>query len=504
MTTPRRFLRRSLWSLFWLGALLGSSAEAYAQVKLRALDGDSLDAFGIAVSLSADRALVGSYQDDDSGESSGSAYIFRLGRTANSWLQEAKITATDDDASDRFGAAVALDGHRALVGANGDDEAGSASGAAYIFELDGSEWMQQAKLIASDGRRDALFGSSVSLDGDRAIIGAIEEFSGPGSAYIYDFDGTMWVEQAKLVASDPELNDRFGQSVSVDGDRVLVGAYLNDDAGSQSGSAYIFRYNGTEWVEEAKLTASDANARDRFGYSVSLDGDRALVGALTESSEVGAAYVFRFNGAEWVEEAKLIASDAATNDNFGVSVALQGGQALIGAWGDDFAGLVTGSAYLFGLNGTTWTQQEKLIADGAAAGDAFGISVSLDGEGMLVGASGDDGVGNAVGAAYVYGTVLPTAIDDEAAVPDAFRLYANYPNPFNPSTEIGFDLPKAAHATLVIYDLMGREVTRLVDQPLRAGAHTVTWQAEGLSSGTYIYRLTAGTYSQARSMVLFR
>ena len=503
----RRLVRRGLWNLLWLGVLVGISGEAYAQIaKLTALDGDDEDAFGISVSLSGDRALVGSYQDDDSGASSGSAYIFRLGRTTSVWNQEAKLTATDDDANDRFGASVSLDGTRALIGANGKDDAGSASGAAYIFEYDGAAWVEQAKLTASDAGSDARFGSSVSLGGDRALIGARgDDHAGAnsGAAYIFEYDGAAWVEQAKLTTSDAAPNDRFGHSVSLFEDVAVIGAYLDDDDGAASGSVYVYRFNGSAWVQEAKLTAADGDGSDRFGYSVSAFGDRILIGAIGDQAESGSAYIYRAEGTTWVEEDKIFASDAATNDNFGVSVSLFDNDALIGAWGNADAGLVTGSAYLFNRD-NGWVQINKLLPDGAAAGDGFGISVSINQQGMLVGAFGDDDEGEAAGAAYVFGTVLPTAIDDAAAVPDAYRLHANYPNPFNPSTEIRFDLPKAAHATLVIYDLMGREVTRLVDRPLPAGTHAVTWQAEGLSSGTYIYRLTAGAYSQARSMVLFR
>ena len=491
----RRLVRRGLWSLLWLGVVLSLSSTAHAQVtKLTALDGEEGDAFGFSVSLSGGRALVGAYQDDNK---TGSAYLFKSGRST--WTQEVKLTASDAFVGDWFGVAASLDGERAVVGANLHDGVGSASGAAYVFEFDGTSWGEVARLTASDAASDDRFGGAISLDGDRVLIGArgdADEGSDTGAAYIFDFDGTTWNQTAKLTASDAAARDRFGVSVSLDGDLAIIGASLNDDLGSGSGSAYIFRFDGTSWVEEAKLTASDGAATDRFGASVSLSGGRVLIGAFGHIAEAGAAYIFRFDGTAWVEEDRLSASDAATGDNFGAAVALDGDEALIGAWGNADAGLVTGSAYIFDFNGTTWVQQDKFIADAAAAGDGFGITVSLDGEGMLVGALS--------GAAYVYGPFVPVAIDDEAAVPDAYRLYANYPNPFNPSTEIRFDLPKAAHATLVIYDLMGREVTRLVDRPLPAGTHAVTWQAEGLSSGTYIYRLTAGAYSQARSMVLFR
>jgi hypothetical protein len=165
---------------------------------------------------------------------------------------------------------------------------------------------------------------------------------------------------------------------------------------------------------------------------------------------------------------------------------------------------VTGSAYIFRLDGTSWAQETKILPDGAGAGDGVGLSVALDGEGMLIGAYGDDERGASSGAAYLIEPMVNVGVDDDAAVPTAYTLHPNYPNPFNPETVIQFDLPQAAHTRLIIYDMMSREVARLLDTPLGAGTHAVTWQAEGLPSGVYVYRLETGAYSAARTMVLFR
>lgn len=186
---------------------------------------------------------------------------------------------------------------------------------------------EDAKLTASDAAEDDQFGNSVSISGDVAVVGAPGNddagfFS--GSAYVYRFDGSTWVEEQKLSASDAADGDRFGSAVSISGDVVLVGAFFSDDAGIGAGSAYIFRFDGNTWVEEQKLTASDAAEGDSFGISVSVSGNVAVIGAERDDdggSLAGSAYVYRFDGSTWVEEQKLTASDAAEGDfswRFGV------------------------------------------------------------------------------------------------------------------------------------------------------------------------------------------
>ncbi len=326
------------------------------QAKLTASDADAGDFFGASVSVDGDTALVGASGDDDAGSQSGSAYVFtRDGSGA--WTEQAKLTASDAADLDRFGGAVSLDGDTALVGATGDDDAGSASGSAYVFIRSApGVWTEQAKLTASDGAAFDAFGGSVSLDGDTALVGATgddDAGSASGSAYAFIRDGSgVWTEQAKLTASDAETGDSFGASVALDGDTALVGAHRDDDGSLDSGSAYVFTRDGAGvWTEQAKLTASDAAGFDRFGVSVALDGDTALVGAWLDDdagSQSGSAYTFtRAAPGVWTEQSKLTASDAAAFDRFGVSVALDGDTALVGAYLDDDAGSSSGSAYVF-------------------------------------------------------------------------------------------------------------------------------------------------------------
>jgi len=209
--------------------------------KLVASDGYSGDEFGHSVAISGNYAIVGAYHDDDDGESSGSAYIFE--RSGSGWVEQAKLTASDGTAGDWFGYSVAISGDYAIVGAFFDDAKGSSSGSAYIFERSSSGWVEQAKLTASDGYQSDYFGRSVAINGDYAIVGAYyddDNGSCSGSAYIFERSGSGWVEQAKLTASDGYNYDYFGYSVALSGNYAIFGAYGDDDDGSYSGSAYVF------------------------------------------------------------------------------------------------------------------------------------------------------------------------------------------------------------------------------------------------------------------------
>ncbi len=218
-----------------------------------------------------------------------------------------------------------------------------------------------AKLVASDAAALDEFGLSVSISGDTAIVGALRDDDVPndsGSAYVFQKVAGTWTQVAKLTASDAAAGDHFGESVSISDDTAIVGAHFDDDVPNDSGSAYVFVKPGGGWsgslTEDAKLTASDAAADDRFGLSVSISGDTAIVGALLDDdvpSGSGSAYVFVKPGGGWAdanEDAKLTASDAAALDAFGHSVSISGDTAIVGANGDDDGGESSGSAYVFG------------------------------------------------------------------------------------------------------------------------------------------------------------
>ncbi|UCC30878.1 MAG: FG-GAP repeat protein [Phycisphaerales bacterium] len=401
----------------------GSGPRALAQcevVKLTASDASARKRFGSSVSISANVALVGAATDDcAAGYDCGAAYVYR--RRGTNWIEEAKLRASDAAAHDNFGNWVCADDDIAAVGARRHDCADGSPdcGSVYVLRFDGSRWVEEAKLTASDAAENDQFGQRVAISGDVVLVGAhlddCEDGSQDcGSVYVYRSNRSGWIEEAKLTASDAAPDDAFGHCISVDGDVVLVGAPYNDceDGSPNCGSAYVYRRRGNHWVEEAKLTAHDAASDDIFGYSGSLSGDVALMGAGKDDwgdgpFRAGSVYVFRFNRGSWIEEARLNASDAVEDQGFGRSVSIDGDMSVIGAVRDDDAcpgqpDCHSGSAYLYRFNGTDWVEEAKLTASDAAAGDMFGIVVSISGDYGLVGTPFDDVAGERTGAGYIF------------------------------------------------------------------------------------------------------
>lgn len=252
--------------LLWLSpAVLAQTLSQTEIQKLLASDAASRDLHGDAVALTDDRALVGSPGADDS---SGSTYVYERDETGL-WVEVATLTASDAAMDDRFGCSVALSGDRALVGAFRDDHTRIDAGSAYVYERDETgQWVEVAKLTAADAGRNDNFGFSVALSDDRVLVGSYQDDdadNASGSAYLYarDEETGRWQEVAKLTASDAAEDDGFGSDVALFGDQALVAASTNDDAGTNSGSAYVYERAATGlWVEAAKLTASDGASRD--------------------------------------------------------------------------------------------------------------------------------------------------------------------------------------------------------------------------------------------------
>ena len=366
--------------------------EEWTQIQnLIASDGSAWDQFGYSVSLDGDTALIGARSDDDNGVDSGSAYVFI--RNDNIWTQQAKLLASDGETGDDFGWTVDLSGDTALIGAYGSDDMGSSSGSAYIFTRTGTSWTQQAKLLASDGAERDHFGISVSLSVDTAIIGApLHDDNGndSGSAYVFIRTGTTWTQQAKLLAADGVVDDYFGTSVSIDGDNALIGATGDD---GYKGSVYFFTHTGITWTQQQKILASDGLPDDTFGSSVSLFKDTAIIGANNDDDkgeDSGSAYIFTCIGSTWTQQAKLLASDGATMDHFGHCTSLYNDTAIIGGFSPP-AKTTSESSYVFKRIGTTWTQQAKLVA---GSDNRFGQDVSVSGNTALIGASRDEDKGS--------------------------------------------------------------------------------------------------------------
>ncbi len=462
--------------------------EAYVKAPNTGLGGR----FGGAVAISGDTMVVGAPgedggatgvngpQGDTSAPESGAAYVFV--RSGGTWTQQAYLKASNTDARDWFGSAVAISGDTIVVGAPQEDSAaigigGDAAddtsedaGAAYVFVRSGTTWTQQAYLKASNTGAGDYFGTSVGISGDTIVVGARYEdspasgidgfqgddqilFQGSGATYVFVRSGTAWTQQAYIKASNPGWGDMFGWSLAVSGDTVVVGALHEDsgalgvngvqadETGRDSGAAYVFVRSGTAWTQQAYLKASNAAANDSFGIAVAASGDTIVVGAMFESSgatgvngdesdssapTAGAAYVFVRSGTTWTQQAYLKASNTGTYDQFGLSVAVSGDAIVVGTMMEGSAAvrvngdganddaLDSGAAYLFVRSGTTWAPRAYLKASNTEEADAFGWSVAISGDTVVVGAGNEcssatgidgDQTDNSAwnsGAAYVF------------------------------------------------------------------------------------------------------
>lgn len=366
--------------------------------------------FGAAVAVSGDTALIGAFGDDiDVNVDQGAAVVFV--RSAGVWTKQQRLTSADGSANDKFGFSVALSGDVAVVGAIGDDISGSDQGSAYVYSRSGESWSQQPRLLDPLGGTDDKFGAPVAISGDALLVGAsfddIWGNANQGSASIFVICQGL-TEQQKLTAANGGASDFFGYSVAISGDTAVVGSIDSDIGGkANQGSANVFVRTGATWTQQQRLTAADGAASDGFGVSVAISGDTAVVGAVFDdpggNSEQGSAYVFVRSGATWTQQQKLTASDGAAGDHFS-SVAISGDTVVVGAYLQDIGGNTDqGAAYVFVRNSATWTEQQKLTAADGAVLDLFGVSVAISGDSIVAGAYSDNIGGNAdQGSAYVF------------------------------------------------------------------------------------------------------
>jgi subtilisin family serine protease len=356
--------------------------------------GEVVDGFGVAVAIDGDWAVVGAPETDSDGDPPkffdiGAAYVFK--RVGSSWGQRARLNPTNATDNIAFGASVAIDGDTIAVGEPHNDLDGNGRGFVYIFRLSGGVWTQEAKFSSSNYPEEEAFGFPVALDGDVLVAGATGVFGGFHRAYVFRRTGTVWTEEAALVPDDSPEGEGFGWSADVSGDRVVVGAPYDDDActsdpSCDSGAAYVFRFVAGSWVQETKLVASDAAPGTRFGRFVGISGADLFVGA------GGGVYVFAHDGNTWVEEEKIIPSSPASLD----SLATDGVLLLAGEPGDDGNGFNAGIAYLFSRDDSVWVE-DLLTPKDAAAQQQFGYAVSVSGNYAIIGTGGFDG-------AYVFAT----------------------------------------------------------------------------------------------------
>jgi hypothetical protein len=442
------------------------------QAKLLASDGASYDYFGFSASLVGDTVIVGAPWHD---LKAGAVYVFT--RTLGVWTQQQKIVASDRMPDDEFGIVLSLSGETTVIGSRYDDDAAPTSGSAYVFVRSSGTWLLQQKLTALDADGDDQFGSYVSIEGDKILVSAVHDSemgARSGAAYLFTRSNTVWTQQVKLMASDGADEDRFGSGVAISGNTIVVGAGFSDDYGFSSGSAYVFNANDyDQWGQQAKLTAvkPDLLPNDQFGRSVAISGDTALIASLFGDgiqADTGAVYVFNRKGSNWALQQKLFAPDGALNDFFGWMVAVHGDTALIGARDDDDKGDASGAVYVYTRSNSTWSQQQKIVPIDGAQAQHFGYYVALWGDTALIGADGDSTFGNFSGAAYVF-TRTNSVWSQQA------KLFAN---DANAGSRFGWSV-----------DLSGD--TAIVGSPYIAGA----------TGAAYVFTRSSGIWNQQAKLV---
>lgn len=379
--------------------------------------------FGNSVAISGNTMVVGARFDSTTASQAGAAFVYVL--TGSTWTQQAVLLANDGAVADKFGYSVAISGDTIVVGAFNDDSPLSNAGSAYVYVRSGTVWTFQQKLTAGDQTADDEFGNAVGIEGNTIAAGAhfadLPGNSEAGSVYIYQRSGTVWSQTQKLIpiagTNGPILGDHFGESVAMS-DRLAIGAAGDDSPVTAAGAVYVFENATGSFLLQQKLTIPGGGNGDGFGGSVALDSN-TLVGGARENTPIigqpayGAAYVYQFTGRNWTAQGKLTASDGASFDRFGWSVAVGPETIAVGAREDDTtAGPDAGSAYLFTRDGSTWTEQQKITPSDPFNGDRFGYSMAMSSGNLAVGAAEKALTSpNGQGAVYYYTPLSRTKFD---------------------------------------------------------------------------------------------
>ncbi len=390
-----------------VGWALGGACDTQAG-KLVPLDSSQGQTVGFDVDISGADCITGS-EDDTIASNAGAAYVWVL--DGGAWVEQQKLIASDGAEDDKFGNGVAIDGDTAVVGAPGQGVGFESDGAAYIFTRTGGVWSEAQKLDPGGDSGDE-FGYAVDLDGGWMAIGARGDDDAGGNAgavYMYERIGGTWVFDQKLAPPAPAGQDQFAQSLHLDGDTLVVSARGDDDVNFQAGAVYVYVRTGGGWAFEQKLTASDGGGNDNLGWSVCVEGDRLIAGApfaQGPGGTSGVAYIFDRAGGVWNETQKIEEGTIfSASSLFGFSVALDGGLAYAGARNDSIdIPFNSGAVYTFALEGGVWAEVGRLTASDGDNGDNFGWSMAADTGVAVVGSVNDDDGGQSSGAGYVFDT----------------------------------------------------------------------------------------------------
>ena len=534
-----------------VGQVLLSDAKDPEPIIVPAPEGGDLH-WGHSVDISGTTFIAGyvSYVGNNGG-------VFIMEQKGNEWQLLNHFKTSSLASRDWFGHAVAISGNTAVVSAydfGGRTPVagrflGGGPGRVYIYRREEFKIFNPVQeFTALDAQNNDRFGYAVDLSGEELlVVGSPFHDEEKGAVYVYVLEGDRWREQTKLQADDAAPKARLGWDAGVDGDTIVAGAPLSAAPQRNSGAAYVFRRQGDNWVQAAKLTPDDGDSGDVFGISVDVSRSRVIVGASKDENEVkmhgsGSAYIFSGVGGAYTQEAKLTADEPQANANFGLTVALDVNRVLVGAPSTDTrVGDNSGAAYAFLKVGADWVLQARVVpkagqseAGALTSGDNMGSAVAIDGEPgrnfnfAAIGVQFDASInGEDAGSVYIFDTEdaeglnMPLSVKPRGDLAltmfgDIKRtvLLQNFPNPFNPETWIPYTLAHDAEVNILIYDVEGKLVRHLDIGQQQAGRYlsrntAVYWDGKGqlgesVSSGIYFYTLKADEFSEIRRMVILK
>lgn len=438
---------------------------------------------GFSCAAHLDWILVGGTDDDAKLDNNGAVWVFKRNPSTGAITQEAKLLPDVGNNFFQFGESVATNGTEIAVGCTNGNDVGQT----FIFTRSGNTWTQTAKV--SGDARSGFFGTATQISSKYLIIGANRENRDmtvvqTGAVYFYDKSGNAWNKLTKLTSPNRITNGLFGNSISLEGERVVIGA--PGDKGT--GQAYVYLRSGNAWNLEATLSATDLTAGDFFGGSVSLKGDLAAVGAIQHNAKgagSGAVYIYRRNGTTWSQVTKIFPADGDAGDNFGDEVAVLNGYVVVTAPADEEKGSFTGTGYVYKQQGNSWVLDQKVFSLDPNNNEVFGISLGAANNGTLVfGATGDNASGVVIGAAYVL--KLNVSVDNKELIELSNNLDI-FPNPATDVLNVQWNgIPQKTANEFRILDLSGKV---LMDGQVNLGTGDQI-QISQLPRGVFILELS--------------
>jgi hypothetical protein len=392
-------------SILILTSLSGQTDEQ----KLIPADLDPGDFFGRYLAIEGNDIMIGAHQDDQNGYASGSLYIFGREEQDDQFSEINKILPEDGNIEEFFGYSIDISGTWAMVGSHHDSDFGGSSGSAFLLKKNEGLWSIHQKILPDDPRAGDEFGKAVGLSGDQIAVGCFLDddlATNAGSVYIFSLNEGNPVFIQEFSPIDAKAYDQFGNYLSIKNDRMIVGVPEKKDKGEKSGCAYVFKQGQDGiWEQESKLLPDDLSPGDEFGQSVFIGNSLLAVGAYKQDvngENSGAVYIYNYNSSEWNLVQKIIPPDNQEGDHFGNAVYMDENLLAIGAYFDDDNGSKSGSVYLYKWLNGQFEFKSKLISSDGSFGDAFGSSVAIDSNFLLVGAYADSDKGFFSGSAYVY------------------------------------------------------------------------------------------------------